>query len=79
MNMSNASDEKQLATDGFIDTSSCPGCKLLRNKIKELRDLMRQAAETVEACGHTDVCKCCWCKMRKLFTAEAAKTEPSAT
>ena len=40
-------------------------------EIERLRGVMGQAAKTVEACGHTDICKCCWCKMRKMFAAEA--------
>lgn len=34
MNMTNASDEDQLATEGFVDTRQCPGCELLRGEIK---------------------------------------------
>ena len=45
----------------------------LRTENERLRKVMEQAAKTVEACGHTDTCDCCWCKMRKLLTTEAER------
>ena len=41
---------------------------VLAEEVKQLRGIMRQAAEMVKACGHTESCNCCWCKMRKLFS-----------
>ncbi len=37
MSMSNASDEDQMAAEGFVDTSCCPGCKLLRAENEQLQ------------------------------------------
>lgn len=51
----------------------------LKTQINDLRILMKQGVEAVEACGHSKSCDCCWCKMRKLWAVEAAKSEPSAT
>ena len=48
MDMSNASDEKQLAQEGFVHVRSCPQCKLLRAEIKRLRKVAKTNRETAE-------------------------------
>lgn len=48
MSMNNASDEDQLAAEGFVHVRSCPGCKLLRSEIKRLRARMVEIIALLE-------------------------------
>ena len=51
----------------------CGECDRQADEIERLRAIMARGCRMVDACGHTASCECCWCNLRKLMVAEAAK------